>query len=152
MQFMMFEGPNFTLEVPTNWVVTSSPQLQAIFLGPQDPLIRPNMVVSLRPVEVNVTYQAVAQAAKETQEKEYPEYTILDEVDFSQFGGIGMKRQYSWVNPTNNAKVVQVQTYFVAGQVLFTLTASRGDHGNTNAAEEMDNIFNHMIETFRITQ
>ncbi|MBZ0307124.1 MAG: DUF1795 domain-containing protein [Anaerolineae bacterium] len=152
MAFMLFEGPNFMLEVPTNWVVTSSPQLQAIFFGPQDTVIRPNMVISLRAVEANVTYQAVAQAAKETQEKEYPSYTILSEVDFAEFGGIGMKRHYSWVNPTNNAKVVQIQTYFVAGQVLFTLTASRGGHLNDQDADELDGVFEHMIETFRITQ
>jgi len=152
MAFMNFDGPNFTMEVPTNWIVTSSPQFQAIFLGPNDPLVRSNLVISLRPVEANVTYQAVGASAREAQEREYPQYQILQEIDFGAQGGTGMLRHYRWVNAENNATIIQVQAFFVVGQILFTLTGTRGAHLGVEAGQEVDEIFNHMIQTFRITQ
>ena len=35
MQTMLFQGPNFTLRVPSTWLVTSNKDVQVIFVGPQ---------------------------------------------------------------------------------------------------------------------
>ena len=151
MAYMNFQGPTFTMETPTNWVISASPQFQAIFLGPNDQTIRPNLAVSLRPIEAGVTYQAVAEGAKESQQAQYPQYEVLQEVDYGQTGGFGLLRQYRWFSADNGISVVQKQVFFVVGQLLFTLTATRGDDLAPATAAEFDTTFDHMIETFRIT-
>jgi len=151
MQYMSFQGPNFTMEVPTNWLVSASPQFQAIFVKPGDYSISPNLVISLRPVEVGVTYKAVAESAREAQAQQYPEYEVTAEVDYGAAGGTGMMRHYKWLNADSDELVMQAQAFFVVGQLLFTLTATRGNEPDKAEAIELDNTFKYMIETFRIT-
>lgn len=150
MPYMNFQGPNFSLEVPTDWVVSSSPQFQAIFLGPLYEPVRPNVLVSLRPVEEGVTPEAVAESARETQEREYPGYEVLGEVDYREHGGIGIARSYRWVNPTNKVPVIQTQAFFVFAKILFTLTSTRAEDVSEETARELDEVFDHMLQTFRI--
>ena len=152
MAYMNFQGPTFTMESPTDWVVSASPQFQAIFLGPTDQTIRPNLVVSLRPIEAGVTYQQVAEGAKESQQQQYPQYEVLEELDYGQAGGFGLLRQYRWFSADNGISVIQKQVFFVVGQMLFSLTATRGDDLAPAIATEYDATFDHMIQSFRITE
>lgn len=151
MQFMNFEGPNFTLEVPTNWVISSSANFQAIFLGPGDQPIRPNLVLAIRALEEGVTYQDVAASARETQEREYPEFNLLEEKDYGESGGSVLTRRYEWLNPANNVRVVQTQAFITAGQLLFTMTATRAAELKPAQQREVDTIFDHIIQSFRLT-
>jgi hypothetical protein len=147
MNFMNFEGPTFTMEVPTNWFVTSSPQFQALFLAPPgEDTIRTNFAVSMRPVEADVTVKAVAETARANQEKEYPDYDVLKEVDFTEQGGVGFQRHYRWFNQQQDAEIIQAQTFFVVKQILYTLTATR------SVDSDIDDIFDHMAASFRIMQ
>jgi hypothetical protein len=150
MTYMHFQGPTFTMEVPTNWFVSATPQFQALFLASptQDP-VRANLAVSMRPVEKDVTVEAVAEAAKANQEREYPEYEVLAEVDFTDQGGAGFQRCYQWLNQQHDAEVIQVQTFFVVNQILYTLTATRS---KSSASPELDDVFDHMVTSFRIFQ
>jgi hypothetical protein len=150
MQFMNFQGPNFTLEVPTNWVISSSVNFQAIFLGPGDQPVRPNLVLAIRALETGVTYTDVAASARETQEKEYPEYRVLEEKDYGESGGSVLIRRYEWLNPANNVRVVQVQAFIVVGQLLFTMTATRAAELEPAQQQENDKIFDHIIQSFRL--
>lgn len=150
MEYMSFRGPNFLMEVPTDWVVSSSPQFQAIFLAPHEHGVRPNLVVSLRPVEPQVTVAATAESARANQERQYPEYEVLEEVDFTESGGSGFLRRYQWFNAANSSAVVQTQALFLHQQILYTLTATRAIDMESPTAEDIDTIFEYMIRSFRV--
>lgn len=150
MQYMNFRGPNFTLETPTDWVISSTPQLQAIFLAPNQHPIRPNLAVSLRPVEEQVTVQAVAESAEVNQEREYPQFTVIEEIDFTETGGNGFLRRYRWFNATHKTSVDQSQAFFLYQRILYTLTATRPTELEPAESNDLDAIFDHMIRSFRI--
>jgi len=145
--YMLFRGPGFTMETPTDWLVQSSPAYQAMFIAPRfNPQLtsRSNLLVSIRGVENGLAAVSVAEEARLTQQKEYPEYQILDAVDYSENGANGYKRRYSWRPADTGMVVVQTQAFFVAGQGLFTLTATRP----TTDPDEVDGVIDHMIDSF----
>ncbi|MCA9885226.1 MAG: DcrB-related protein [Anaerolineae bacterium] len=149
VQFMQFQGPNFTMDVPTEWLVTSSPQFQVMFTAPkthEGQIIRTNFIVTLRPTEENVTAEAVAQSAREMQQREYPGYQLIDEMNFAEQGGTGFIRRYSWVHAEQKQSVTQTQAFFILASVLFTLTGTR----LTSESKEIDDIFDHMVQSFRL--
>ena len=50
--WMDFEGPSFSIDVPSDWYIAASPQFQARFIGPEvDGPSRPNVMVALDRVE-----------------------------------------------------------------------------------------------------
>lgn len=148
-EFIRFEGPTFTLDTPTTWVVSASPQFQAIFLGPTDQPIRPNLIISMHPVNSDVTPESVAENARLSQEVEYHDYEIINEINFSNFGGQGIMRRYRWTNPNDNNPVLQMQAYFIHKNMLHTLTATRAESLPKESAQAVDDIFDQMLESFR---
>jgi len=149
MQMMSFRGPTFLLEVPTTWVVSSTPQFQALFLGPIDYIVRPSIAVSMRPVKADVTVTAVAEQAKVSQGKSYPQYQVLNEADYSQQGSAFI-RQYSWHNESKQVDIVQIQAYILHSQVLYTLTATRPASIADEEAAALDGLYDHAIQSFRV--
>jgi len=146
MTFMDFQGPGFMLRTPTDWYITSSPQLQAVFVGPQtDGGVRPNLTVAIRPVEADVTPLAVAAEARKTQENQYPEYEVQAETDFAEQGGAGFIRRYRWLNSDRNVPVVQVQAFHVYEGLLYTLTATSTEVD----FPDVEQTFDTMLMSFR---
>ena len=148
MNFMHFRGPSFTMQVPTNWFITSSPKFQAMFIAPPGPdNVRANLAVSITPVDKDVTVQAVADAAKQTQQKEYPEYSILDEIEMTSADGKkGLRRVYKWYNRDKNMHIVQQQVFYLVSQMLYTITATREER---EGMEAIDDMFAQMIASFK---
>ena len=148
MNFMSFQGPTFTMQVPSNWFVTSSPKFQAMFVAPPgENGVRANLAVSLTPVKENVTLEEIVKAARVTQQKEYPEYQIISEGAVSINSLEGFERIYRWHNQSRGLHVIQRQFFCLVSQVLYTITATRE---NNEKSEMLDPIFKKMIESFRI--
>ena len=148
MLFMNFRGPSFTMQVPSNWYITSSPQFQAMFVAPPSAAgQRANLAVAITPVKDDVTAQSVAEAAKQTQQKEYAEYQVLTEGDYPTSAGPGYQRQYKWYNRDRDAHIMQRQVFYVAGQMLHTVTATRQESGD---ASEFDQILDQMLASFKM--
>jgi len=147
MVFMLFQGPGFELEVPTDWLVVSSPDYQAMFLGPKlKSGARANMMVTVRPVNEDVTLEVIAVQARKFQEHEYDDYHVLDETDYTQEGGIAYLRRYEWGSKQGGNRVSQVQGFFLVDNVLFTLTATRTEKKN----KQVDAAFDRMFRSFRV--
>lgn len=150
MAFMNFQGPTFTMQVPTDWFITSSPQFQAVFTPPKDgdTGVKANLIVSIRPVKKGVTAVAIAQAAKETQQKEYPEYEVVTETAVTDAPVSYFRRLYRWYNTERKVAIVQSQAYYVHENRLYTLTATQpviGADGN-----EVDKILGQMMDSFKL--
>jgi hypothetical protein len=149
MEYQQFQGPGFTMETPTDWVIQSSPQFQALFLAPpREHATRPNLAVAVRPVQLDVTVLAVADEARKVQEREYPRYEILGEHDYTETGGAAFQRLYAWFNEDRRAQILQWQTFVVVGRVLFTLTTTR--LAEDEDGEILDEMFLHMMKSFAI--
>jgi hypothetical protein len=146
MSKMLFLGPTFTLEVPTDWFVMATPQYQAVFTDPQEvDGFQANVAIAIRPVEEQVSITAVAESAKLTQTKEYPAYRVLEEETFDQIPP-AIKRTYVWHHPKLGTDIKQTQYFYLQDDRLYTLTATRlAESANVDS---VDDIVNHMIDTF----
>jgi hypothetical protein len=148
MEYKHFRGPGFTLEIPTDWFISSSPEFQAIFVAPPTPNpVQPNLVIAVRFLQPGATVNDVAAETQAIQSAEYPQYHILAEHDYTQTGGVAIQRLYQWVSEEGTL-VLQHQTFVLIGQVLYTLTATRlaGDSPDDQA---VDDAFVHMMRSFQ---
>lgn len=147
MNTMNFEGPGFTMQVPTNWVVTSSPQIQAMFVSPPRQGGRANFMVTIRPVNQDVTLEQVAASALETQKKEYEKFDLLETSEFRLGELVGTQRHYTWFSQEHNAPIRQRQVILVTGGLMFTITLTRTD---VKELEELDAILAEMLASFKL--
>lgn len=148
MSMMDFKGPGFHLQVPTDWYIMSSPQFQAMFIAPPSKeKMRANLMITLRPLEPEVTAESIFNLSKETQEKEYAEYEVIKEEEVTtNIEEKGFQRYYRWFNKENQTRVLQRQVMYVFSDMLVTLTATRPD---TEKGKALDPIFEHMVQTFK---
>lgn len=146
MKWMEFVGPNFTLQVPTHWRIMASNRFQAMFLAPDKDSVRPNAIISIQRVQSDVTVDSVAEIAKNEQEGQYPEYEVLEEQTFADDVSAGVLRTYTWMSEAKGAKLLQRQLFYLVGQDLFTLTATRSNQADN--MDELDSVFDEMIRSF----
>lgn len=147
METKRFEGPGFTCDVPTDWFITSSLQFQVMFIAPPgENGARANLAVAMSPVMDGVRVHEVADAARETQEKEYAQYQVLEEQDFVDETGV-YARRYRWYDPRNGVHLLQRQLFWITGKMLFTVTTTRT---LVRGAEVFDSIFDKITASFKV--
>jgi hypothetical protein len=148
MKKMLFMGPTFTLEVPTDWFVLATAQYQAVFSDPQEvDGFQANVAIAVRSVEAQVTVEAVAESAKQTQAKEYPAYQVIEEIISDQVPS-AIRRTYVWRHLESDQEIKQTQFFYIVNGRLYTLTATR--LANSANVKEVDAVVDHMINTFAI--
>ena len=145
MDVMTFQGPGFHLNVPTNWVVFSNPQFQAMFVAPPSPAGRANLGIALRPVSEGTELAKIAETALAMQQKDYPKFKVVREGALEGSGGKGFERVYTWHNEQQKIDLHQRQVMFLVKGVLTTLTATRE---NRKEAEELDKVLEAMVASF----
>lgn len=150
MEYKYFNGPGFQIQVPTEWFISSSLQFQAIFLAPP-PFegIQPNLAIAVRRIKPEITVLDIANEARRVQEREYPYFEVLSENDATPEGGAAFQRLYQWYNRGLDQFVLQLQTYIVIPEVLFTLTATRSIVDDISALP-IDEVFKYMLRSFRL--
>jgi hypothetical protein len=148
MDTMNFQGPTFTMLVPTQWLITSSPRFQAIFVAPPTADgVRANLAVAMTPVQDMVTLEAVVVDARKVQETEYPQFQVLAEGPITEKAGEGFRRTYRWVSSDQNLPLQQTQEFFLRGGMLYTLTATREDR---EAGKVFDEPLEQMLVSFSL--
>lgn len=144
MEYMEFIGAGFTLQTPTEWLITTSPEHQVIFLGPNNPQgIRPNVMVAIRAVDDSVTVEKLVTETLSTQQAQLPQYRVLNEVDNRNRGVF--ERTYQWVRLNDNAQIIQTQRFYVLGNLLFAFTATR-----LSQEVQYEPVIKHMLNSFRL--
>jgi len=144
MEYMEFIGAGFTLQTPTEWLITASPEHQVIFLGPNNPQgVRPNVMVSIRAVDNSVTVDKLVTETFTAQQAQLSQYRVLNEVDNRDRGVF--ERTYQWARVNDNAKIIQTQRFYVLGNLLFSFTATRLDQ-----EAQYEPVFKHMLNSFRL--
>jgi hypothetical protein len=146
---MDFQGPGFTLTVPSEWLIQAAPAIQAIFLSPDgSQTLRANLVITLRPLQPEVTLLDIGEISRQAQQKEYTGYALENETPIKSGDIDGIERQYRWFDEQQNIWIAQSQRFFVHEQVLYTLTTtcSPNDH------EVYKPIFGEMLTSFRFRE
>ncbi len=142
-----FQGPFFTLQVPSNWFVNSTPDIQAMFVEPSrgQNKLRANLIITIQPVEANVTVDAVIASARQTQQREYPQFELRDEGAVEGRGVEGRYQFYTWYNQEAGVQVLQSQTFYIVQELLVTLTTT------CEAAEEENiaPVLNALLTSFK---
>ncbi|MDZ4671906.1 MAG: hypothetical protein SH821_13625 [Phototrophicales bacterium] len=145
MNYIPFKGPGFTLERPQAWTLTASLDYQTMFSADVNAWgVRPNVLLSIRPLNDDASLVAVMQEARNVAQKELSGYEVLQEVDQSPDGWV--ERRYGWMRGEDDLGIVQLQRFYKVGNVLFAFTATR-----TEYESEYDEVFYHMLESFKLT-
>ena len=148
--FMTFEGPTFTMQIPTNWFISSSPRFQAAFVSPEkeeEEEIFPNMLVAIRRMKEGANAPAVAKSAREKQQETYPDYKVLAEKEHSTDSVSAFERIYRWHNPDQRSDIQQWQAFYMHQNILYTLTATCSVTEKLPAREQ---IFEKMLGSFEL--
>jgi hypothetical protein len=145
MKTMNFQGPGFKLQVPTNWFISSSPQIQAMFVAPPQGNLRANLMVTMRPLEEGVSLADVVKSSLDTQKKEYPEFELLEETAYKLDEWTGIARKYKWYSSEHKTRLLQRQVFFLLDQILTTITTTRTD---IDKSEELDQVFTQILQSF----
>jgi hypothetical protein len=143
-----FQGPIFSMRVPSNWFVNATPEIQAMLVEPPrgENQLRSNLILTLQAVQPDVTVDAVLQNARRTQQQEYPRFTLQDEGKVTGRAVEGRFQFYTWFNEESNVEVLQSQTFYIANEVLFTLTTTCA----LDRQAEVMPILTEMLESFVI--
>jgi hypothetical protein len=143
-----FQGPSFTMRVPSNWVLTATPELQVVVLEPERPAgeLRANLIVSLRPVTEGLTSAAVLESTRKNQLEQYPHFKLHEEGVVNGRKGEGSYQNYTWLNPENSIPVAQVQAFFVANKMLYSITTTCDER----RAKAVMYILGEMLNSFQI--
>jgi hypothetical protein len=143
-----FQGPAFSLRVPSNWFVNATPQIQAMIVEPPrgENQLRSNLIITLQAVQPDVTVDAVLQNARRTQQQEYPRFALQDEGAVTGRAVEGRYQVYTWFNEENQTEVLQTQTFYIANGILFSLTTTC----SVERQDEVMPIFGEMLGSFTI--
>jgi hypothetical protein len=140
-----FQGPGFHMDVPTDWLITSSPQFQVVFIAPPEKYGRANLAINIRPVTKDATLEEIQQTAAKMQQRDYAKYQLESEGELPNTNGMGYQRTYTWFNERNNVHVYQKQLMFLVNEMLTTITITRELEPKS---KEVDEIFNQMLASF----
>lgn len=143
MNYILFKGPGFTLKRPETWTTTASLEYQTMFSDDVNAWgIRPNMLLSIRPLNDDASLADVMDNARQVAEQELASYEILAEVDHSADDG-WVQRQYGWVRTEDDLGIIQLQRFYKFSNLMFVFTATRTEH-----EPEYDDIFHHILDSF----
>jgi hypothetical protein len=147
-----FKGPGFSMQVPTDWYITSTHEIQAMFISPPyEDGSQANLMVTINPVEEDVTVQSVAEEARKNQEAQYPAYEVLAEGEIEGTEGKGFHREYEWFNADKELRVHQKQVMLVVNNMLYVLTTTRpAVEERTEIVKQIDATLQQMLNSFKL--
>lgn len=143
-----FRGPNFTMQVPSEWLITATPQVQTLFLSPESDLpVQANLSVTIRGAQDDVTADAVADSVIETQRQSFADFN-LHERSSADVGGVeGETFVCRWLNADVNTHITQAHRIALKDNRLYSLTATYPD----GVSDEVVSTLAGMLDSFRFT-
>jgi hypothetical protein len=147
-----FKGPGFSMKAPTDWYITSTPQIQAMFISPiHEDGIQANLIITMNPVEAGAQIGAVAEETRKHQTAQYKQYQILDEGPIEEIKDHGFRRIYTCFNENKNLVVRQIQIMLLVNDMLYVLTTTRPVvDEETEIIKQLDATLEYMLESFSL--
>lgn len=147
---MIFQGPGFVIQMPTNWLIVNGDDGTIAFIGPTVGNARAGFTIAVEPIESDgresLTYTTAAADAKRRLAEERQNFTILNEQDISTDALPAYTHYFHSYNPTIDMVILQRQVFASGNNSVITLTSSVP---NTSHLDEFDRLFLKMIQSFR---
>lgn len=152
MIMMDFKGPGFSMKIPSDWYITSTPKIQAMFISPPDEKgLTANLMITMNPVEKGSTVESIAEQTKLSQQQQYAEYQILKEGGLEFSNGQAFERKYIWFNQNKDIRVIQKQVMILVLGMFYMLTTTRPVvDQETEYIRRLDANLEFMLETFKL--
>src|SRR5262245_30261595 len=122
-QLKVFEGQNFTLDVPDHWRITSTPGGQTLFAEPREiPAPAISVAVTVRAARDANTIHKVALVTIENHQANYPDYRVIANKSVTVSGRPAQLLRYRWFNGKFNTDVYQSQLLILDEGLLYAVT------------------------------
>lgn len=153
--YTVFEHPDFMIHVPSEWENLTLSGFDAVFVVPPFPDgSGANVSISITELTTAISSQELGDQLKAMQQKQYPEYHIIDErpIDLHQLDGF--KRSYTWLNTVQNLPIFQFQIVFIdqSGLKACILTATRPLDMEEAEAQALDMSFSEISASFQFNE
>jgi len=125
---MIFQGPGFTLDMPSDWRVRALPEVQALIskLAP-DASIPASFAVALRPTETTVTLETMVDKLQQELPQSYTQFALLEEGELTISGQPAYGFHYTWFNDDHDLTIVQSQIFMLVDETMVILTSTHPD-------------------------
>ncbi|PJF28173.1 MAG: hypothetical protein CUN52_13515 [Phototrophicales bacterium] len=150
-QWMRFIGPNFTMQVPSEWMVISSTQFQVMFLSPPMQDGRSiNLVLVLQTSDT--TPQDYINTMVKPQAQTRDNYQLLTDAPFTTQSGVtGYQYVFSATYEPNQV-ILQRHIIFKQANTLYWFLASLPTNIAHDLQAKINDILNTMLESFMFTE
>lgn len=147
MQTMLFQGPNFTLRVPSTWLVTSNKDVQVIFLGPQIGNVRAAFGIELGTDNEVENLSDFIEQYNNGQSSRSDNFEIKFSADHSKDNYQAIHQIVQAKQPGADMKLEKNQVfYLLEGTLIIIATTQPAD---TDVRNNIQDLFVKMINTFR---
>ncbi len=149
MDTMHFIGPTFSLDVPTDWFVISSPEYQTAFLAPRDARgHRASFTVAIKPVLRPVTAQQFAEFIQEIYDQTGVSREVLETEEVSLGEVKGYAITFLLSRGEDSVPMWQRQVVAINGDLIYVLVAARLADLTGPAANLIERSFAMMFDSF----
>lgn len=145
MQMIPYHGPNFTMQVPSDWFATSNPQVQVVIYPTEhETNVPPSYGVMIQAVDDDeLTAEEAAQDIISENQANYDAYQIIDQEPIDYGGQDGYWVHFAWRNDRGEP-IEQEQFVAHVGRYIYMSILTIPD----GTAPEHVNMLHTMQETF----
>ena len=143
--YNIYDGGDFSIQYPSDWKQGSSQVFQAVFWAPTKNGFTANLGIT-KTNAGGSSIDDIGAAAKNIQNRDYPQFKVLDEKSITIDGRPAFRRTYSWHNDQYNFDVVQNQVWVKDGETLYTITSTSLSAYDS----DYEPAFSTMIGSFKI--
>lgn len=148
VRMMLFQGPNFILKVPSNWLITASSDAQVTFLGPKISTLHAGFGVHISLKKESEALKTKIKNYNDKMRSQDVQFELTHTKDLSNDQYEAYHQVIRWVNPEHDLLLEQHQVYIEAEDAYLLLSTSqpvRHDY-----FQQINELMVEMLESFRV--
>ncbi|MCB9137908.1 MAG: hypothetical protein H6642_06135 [Caldilineaceae bacterium] len=147
-EMVLFQGPGFVVQKPSEWLAVATEQYQAALLGPMVGSARVGFLVSVTDVDKDDDpLKEVFERIKGEQQEKLTNYHVAMERDLSRDNVQAYSRNFTWYNGSIDMVIVERQVFMQVGATRFVVTSTQP---NSEVLAQFDKLFVEMFNSFRV--
>jgi len=143
--FEMWQGPYFFIQKPKDWKVISSPEFQALFIGPKIMDVRANITIQTTDDDTTQTLLDFAENLRFTQAGKHEKYVLLSTHKRTNYPLPNLLQLCRWENAYSGNMIYQRQFLVRTGTHFHLVTTTQPAHEQFNT---VDDLFDKVIRSF----
>jgi|GEM_PF-2828686 len=143
--FEKWKGPYFQVQKPHDWKVISTPEFQAVFIGPKIAGVHANITFQTTDDETTKTLFDFAENLRFTQSGKYEKYIMLSTHQRITYPLPNLLQLCRWYNEYSGNTIYQRQFLVRTGTHFHLVTTTQPAH---NKFDIIDKLFDNVICSF----